>query len=456
MKTTLAEFLQLGLGLLILLVVNAGLVACETALVKLRYSDGAAIDLPRIRSRKRLVYMMDKAAGIAPVIRFGIVAATIGLGGLLFPLLSLGLMQIPLLDVAPGRTIAAILGFVIAVTLIRLLGFLAPRALALAYPEQTLRWSSWFVLAVVAIIKPWFDFLQRLISRLLKALNLPVSLDFNVLDVEVQLKALSGGRLQQSTPYLRGLVTNTLRLRELEVSDVLLPRNQVQYLDADRPLADNLARARRTRHTRFPLCHGDLDHCVGIIHIKDVFIAQGAGAANAPATDERAVAIDERAVDLMQLRRKLVIFRASTPVETALQTLLEHKVHMALVRDDFGGTLGVITLDSILEEIVGEIIDEFDTPVQAPIVRYADNRYRIEGLTPIHDVESALNIVIDSGEVSTFGGLVSERLGRIPQQGETLLLEDLGLSVTADSVDERRLISALVEIRRQPSEANEV
>lgn len=230
----------------------------------------------------------------------------------------------------------------------------------------------------------------------------------------------------------------------------------MQYLDADRPLADNLARARRTRHTRFPLCHGDLDHCVGIIHIKDVFIAQGAGAANAPATDERAVAIDERAVDLMQLRRKLVIFRASTPVETALQTLLEHKVHMALVRDDFGGTLGVITLDSILEEIVGEIIDEFDTPVQAPIVRYADNRYRIEGLTPIHDVESALNIVIDSGEVSTFGGLVSERLGRIPQQGETLLLEDLGLSVTADSVDERRLISALVEIRRQPSEANEV
>lgn len=445
MKTTLTELLLLGLGLLILLIVNAALVACETALVKLRYSSAEAGALATIRQRRRLRYLTESTATVAPVVRFGIVAATTGLGGMLFPLLSIGLMQVPLLDKGPGRTIAAILGFTIAVTLIRIFGFLAPRGLALANPAQTLRWSSWVALAVVALIQPWFRSLQRLTERAFKALGIPFELGLNVLDIEVQIRALSGDKTATlPSPYLRELVTSALRLSELEVSDVLLPRNQVKYMNTELPLADNLARARRTRHTRFPLCHGNLDNCIGIIHIKDVFIAEGADSGTAPQPE----------IDLMQLRRRLLVLRTGTPVEDALQQLLKHKVHMAIVRDDFGGTLGVITLDSILEEIVGDIIDEFDTPMDAPIIRYGDNRYRIDGLTPIHDVESALNITIESEEVSTFGGLITEHLGRIPEPGEMIELPHLGLSVSADAVDERRLIRAFVKVQPKATDAD--
>lgn len=475
MKTTLFEFLLLGFGLLCLLLVNAALVACEAALIKLRYSSAeVAAKLEPVRRRKRLAYLINHADTTAPVIRFGIVAATVGLGGVIFPLLSLGLMQIPLLDIGPGRTIAAILGFVIAVTLIRLLGFTMPRALALSRPARALRWASWVAIAVVAVVQPWFRFLRRLTARLFTAVNLPFELDMNVLDVEVQIRALAGNRLPRSSPYLREVLSNTLRLSSLEVSDILLPRNQVQYLDADLPLADNLARARRARHTRFPLCHGSLDRCIGIIHIKDVFLAAGAaresqtaqgnhatqagqaGAGTAdtsPHTTESEAAFHARLqraglahIDLMQLYRKLVVLRANTPVEEALQQLLRHKVHMALVRDDFGGALGVITLDSILEEIVGDIVDEFDTPEDSPIAPLGDNKYRVDGLTPIHDLEDTLQITIDSEEVSTFGGLVSEHLGRIPEAGEVIELPHLSMTVTADKVNERRLISAFVEI----------
>lgn len=474
MKTTLAEFLLLGCGLVFLLIINAALVACEAALIKLRYSSPeVAATLEPVRRRRRLDYLIRNADTTAPVIRFGIVAATIGLGGVTFPLLSLALMQIPLLDVAPGRTIAAILGFVIAVSLIRLLGFTMPRALSLSRPARALRWTSWVALGVVAVVQPWFRFVRRLAARVFTALHLPYELDMNVLDVEVQIRALAGDKLPQSGPYLRGLVTNTVRLAGLEVSDILLPRNQVQYMDANLPLADNLARARRTRHTRFPLCRGTLDNCIGIIHIKDVFLAETAAlygttsvspdkpadtrtprSAHTAHTAHNVPQANRPQIDLMQLHRRLVTFRANTKVEDALQALLKHKVHMALVRDDFGGTLGVITLDSILEEIVGEIVDEFDTPMDAAIIRYGDNKYRIDGLTPIHDVESALHIVIDSEEVSTFGGLVSEHLGRIPEAGEVIELPHLNLTVTADTVDERRLIAAFVQITPSASGGN--
>lgn len=463
MKTTLFEFLLLGFGLLFLLVVNAALVACEAALIKLRYSSPEiAARLEPVRRRKRLDYLINHADTTAPVIRFGIVAATVGLGGVIFPLLSLALMQIPLLDAGPGRTVAAILGFVIAVTLIRLLGFTMPRALALSRPARALRWASWVALAVVAIVQPWFRFLRRLTARLFTALNLPFELDMNVLDVEVQIRALAGNRLPRSSPYLREVLNNTLKLSTLEASDILLPRNQVQYMDADLPLADNLARARRTRHTRFPLCRGSLDRCIGIIHIKDVFLAAGAAQDKSPASEstphhEAFDACLQSAslapIDLLQLHRKLIVFRANTAVEDALQQLLRHKVHMALVRDDFGGALGVITLDSILEEIVGDIADEFDTPEDAPIVSFGDNKYRVDGLTPIHDLEDTLQITIDSEEVSTFGGLISEYLGRIPEAGEVIELPHLSMTVIADDVDERRLISAFVEI--SPVEAED-
>lgn len=508
MKTTLAEFLLLGCGLVFLLFINASLVACEAALIKLRYSSPEiAATLEPVRRRRRLDYLIRNADTTAPVIRFGIVAATIGLGGVIFPLLSLGLMQIPLLDVAPGRTVAAILGFVIAVSLIRLLGFTMPRALSLSRPAPTLRWTSWIALAVVVVVQPWFRFLRRLTARLFTALHLPYQLDMNVLDVDVQIRALAGNNLPQTDPYLRGLVTNTIRLGGLEVSDILLPRNQVQCMDASLPLADNLARARSSRHTRFPLCRGTLDNCIGIIHIKDVFLAEAEAkqaatdnadksapptnadkSGNAVTTSDKLVTPPDKfanadvpadnaanstadvrdtaagqeppapgntgsnAIDLMQLHRKLIVFRPHTKVEDALQALLRHKVHMALVRDAFGGTLGVITLDSILEEIVGEIVDEFDTPTDAPISRYATNKYRIDGLTPIHDVETALNITIDSEEVSTLGGLVSEYLGRIPEAGERIELPHLGLTLTADTVDERRLITALVEVKQRTEE----
>jgi magnesium and cobalt transporter len=129
-------------------------------------------------------------------------------------------------------------------------------------------------------------------------------------------------------------------------------------------------------------------------------------------------------------------------LEEALQRMLRAKFHMALVSDQFGGVLGVITLEGILEELVGDIQDEFDSE-EAPIVALrSPGVFRISGLTPLHELEEQFNLQIDNDEVSTFGGLITAELGCIPKRGERL--SAYGLQIEITDVDDRRIISTLV------------
>ena len=146
--------------------------------------------------------------------------------------------------------------------------------------------------------------------------------------------------------------------------------------------------------------------------------------------------------DLTKLKRTVATFELETPLEEALERMLRARFHMALVVGDFGEVVGVITLESILEELVGEIQDEFDREEAQIRVLRTPNTFRIFGSTPIHDVEETLGVKIEREEVSTFSGLITGELGRIPERGETLTIA--GMQIVVDHVDERRVISARV------------
>ncbi|MGE9296829.1 MAG: hemolysin family protein, partial [Puniceicoccales bacterium] len=322
----------------------------------------------------------------------------------------------------------AILAFVVAASVISLFGFLVPRGYALSNPPRALRLTSWFVIGIVACTLPWFKLQRSLARRLFLVLGLRFEHDFNILDFEVQIRALAEDQ-QPPTPYVRKMLRNALRLRDLEVSDVLLPRNQVQFFNLEQDLKENLALARETGHTRFPLCEGDLDRCSGLIHIKDLF--------------RQPNKLEE--TELRAIRRKIERFPSTMRLEEALQRMLAQKVHMALVSDEFGGALGVVTLETILEELVGEIEDEFDTPESEELTQTGPDEYLVDGLMAIHDLEEELSVEIETDEVSTVGGLITSELGRIPQINETIPLEQWGLEFTVKEVDERRVLSASVK-----------
>lgn len=427
MNTTFPEFLVLGGFLIGLLLINALLVACEISLVKLRYADPDEFDLAELRRRKRVAYLLNRADWAAPVIRFGIMAVTIALGLVLFPMLGYLMGQIVYFQSQPGASIKAFIAFAVAASVVSLFGYLMPRGFALSNPTRAIRLTSWVVMGIVVVVLPWFKLLRGIARKLFVPLGLHFEHDFNVLDFEVQIRALAEDE-EPPSPYQRKLLRNSLRLRDLEVSDVLLPRNQVQLFNLQSSVADNLALAKQTGHTRFPLCDGDLDRCVGLVHIKDIFRQTG----------------DLAKLDLRKIARKIERFTGDTQLEEALQRMLAQKVHMALVSDEFGGALGVVTLETILEELVGDIEDEFDLPETQELQQTGPDEYLVDGLMAIHDLEEELNVEIDTTDASTIGGLITNELGRIPETNETVTMDQYGLEITIKEVDERRVLTASV------------
>jgi CBS domain containing-hemolysin-like protein len=163
------------------------------------------------------------------------------------------------------------------------------------------------------------------------------------------------------------------------------------------------------------------------MHIKDIFRAKE----------------EVLSLKFKKLARPVVYVRADDHLESVLEKLLEARLHMALVRDDFGGTVGLITIENIVEELVGNIQDEFDSEAEQ-IEEINEDEFIVDGLTPIHDVEEKLNIEIEEEDVSTIGGLITSELGRIPEVGQTVRLGNLELE--AVEVDEKRVLSARVRV----------
>jgi CBS domain containing-hemolysin-like protein len=255
--------------------------------------------------------------------------------------------------------------------------------------------------------------------------------------LRAEIEALDDETNEEMSSGIRQIVGNTLQLRNLDAQDILMPRNQIQVLELNDPIEKNLALAKSSGHTRFPLCDGDLDHCVGIVHIKDVFRQMAEG----------------KEVKLEDIKRDFSTFSPEVPLIEVLQKMLRGRLHMALVRDEFGGAIGVVTLEDALEEVVGEIKDEFDAGEEDPIRKRDDDSFFIAGLAQTHDVEEILGIKFGNDEVSTFGGWITMALGRIPQTGESFLLSNL--EITVEKAEDGRVIETSVKpIDPEPNEHN--
>jgi CBS domain containing-hemolysin-like protein len=423
---TLSEILVTILVVSALLSVNALFVATEFSLVKLRFTRFEEDTLDRARKSPMIAGMLDHMGSTIKVVRLGVTACTIGLGFVLVPL-TLDLLRAT--GVAWGQwevRAALAVSFALAVALHFILGELVPRALALQFPVRTLRITSWPVRITRILTSPFLNILGWGSDLLLRVFRLNSRLDLNLIDVEAQIRSLvSDG--DEMPPLAEKMLHNVIDLRKRVAQDILLPRNQIQFLDLEDEVEINIELARTTGHTRFPLCEGDLDRCIGVVHIKDIF--------------RSTVPYDQ--VDFRKIRREILRFPAQEPLEIVLQRFLRQKSHFALVTDEFGGTVGAITLEDILEELVGEIQDEFDRE-EALIRPLGDERFYVDGLAPVHDVSSEIGVPIEVEDVSTFGGLITSELGKIPSAEETFVLGRLEIKVLR--VDEKRVLDTEVTV----------
>ena len=239
---------------------------------------------------------------------------------------------------------------------------------------------------------------------------------------------------QEVSPLGKELLINALDLRRRVVRDIMTPRGEVVYLDIDEPFETNLGKAKLSRHTRFPLCKAYLDNPIGLVHIKDLLSA-----------------VSDDHHDLLAIKREMLVVPEMMPLERLLTTFLARQAHLAIVVDEFGGTAGIVTLDNVLAEIVGEIRDEFDAE-QSEFKRLNPDEFEVEGVLGLYELNDLTELDLSNAEVSTVGGYITQLLGHLPRQGEQARVGDYLVTVT--KTDGRRIDQ--LHFQRSPVEGSSV
>jgi CBS domain containing-hemolysin-like protein len=220
------------------------------------------------------------------------------------------------------------------------------------------------------------------------------------------------------------IVLNALALNDRYVRDVMTPRKDVISLDVDDSFSANLRKAIDCKHTRFPIVEGHLDHSVGLVHIKDMLrMMQEPG--NGPDKD------------LRKIKRDLLLVPEMMPLDKLLRQFLAKHAHLALAVDEYGGAVGIVTLDNVVEEIVGDIQDEFDTAEKPEFRRINDDEFEVEGTLNLYELNDLTDLDLESDEVTTVGGYVTHALGHFPKVGEKMRIGPY--EVTTTKVEARRV-----------------
>ncbi len=244
------------------------------------------------------------------------------------------------------------------------------------------------------------------------------------------------------------IVDQALAFKSLRVDDVMTPRADIVAVEISSPFEDLLARFLEAEHTRMPIYRETLDDPVGQVHVKDVFKML---------VDDRIKPAPDEQV-LGRLRREILYVPGSMRAADLLLKMQASRIHMALVIDEFGGTDGVVTLEDLIEAVVGEIDDEHDEAVPAQIVARAGGVFEADGRAPLEELEEALGEALTPGEldedIDTVGGLVSALAGRVPQRGE-VIAHPAGLDFEITDADPRRVKRLRIR-RMEPDPAQAV
>ncbi len=223
-------------------------------------------------------------------------------------------------------------------------------------------------------------------------------------------------KLEEIEPEEREMIAGIIEMGERTARDLMIPRPDVIAIEVSAPLDQALDIATKYGHSRLPVYEGDIDHLVGILHVKDLIPVL-----RHPDGD----------IPLRQLLRPVHYVPDTAKADDLLRELLGNRVHMAAVVDEYGGTVGIVTIEDALEEIVGEIRDEYDQAEEPEFVRLSEDEVVFNGRVPIAEVNDILGIKLPTEESDTLGGLVYTRLGRMPRTGDQVDVDSVELKVTA-------------------------
>jgi len=397
----------------VLLLVNAFFVAAEYAFVRVRGTQlQELIEVGSARARKAMRILLSLDSYIS-AIQLGVTFAALGIGLVGEP--AVARVIEPAFEPLGAPVLVSVLSFLIAFTLVTyatvVLAELAPKYLALERALELALWTAYPLDLFHSLMRPFINVINGSAFGVLRLFGVRPGVEAQVHSAE-ELRMLvaastKNGILQESE---RILVGNALDFAETLVRQVMVPRTEIVAIPDDSTVEGVVQLLRQSPFTRLPVYREDLDHIVGVVHVKDVV---GAGPARA----------------VSELMRKPLYLPETAHLDRALAQFRRERVQLAIVIDEFGGTAGLVTLEDVIEELVGEVQDEFDR--EAPMLREESGVYLINGLMTLPDVRDRLGLDLADEPYDTVGGMIFGRLGRLAQVGDSVDVEGYRFTVTA-------------------------
>lgn len=409
------------LAVFALVLLNGFFVAAEFALVSVRKSRIDQLVLTgsvRARLVQRALGQLDTYIAAT---QLGITMASLALGFVAEPaiakLLDPLFQQIPFLQgegaVISPHTVALVFALAIATALHIVFGELAPKSIALQRADITALWVTGPLDLFLKVFRPAISLLNGVGNAVVRLIGLqPAGEHGNVHSVaELELLVQSSRKAGLLEEQQERMVAGVFDFSERRASRVMTPRTELDAVPVTIGLAELAHRAANGRHTRLPVYEGDLDHIVGAVHAKDVLRVLEQG-------------VDPHApFDTRALTRAVPFVPETMPLDELMAELRRQKTHLAVVIDEFGGTAGMVTLEDLLEEIVGNVEDEFDPP-REPVELPPDGTISLDGLLPVEEVIECFTLPIEEPFYDTIGGYVFGQLGRVVEIGDEVPLPD--------------------------------
>jgi magnesium and cobalt exporter, CNNM family len=423
----------LGVALLILL--NAFFVAGEYSLVTVRRTRMKELADEGSRTARSVLSITSDPPHFIAAMQLGVTLTSLGIGALGERVLS------DLFDEWLATVLAVLLAFLIITFLHVVVGELVPKGVALSYSERVALGVSAPVRLFFFVFKPLIWVLQHSSELAQRAIGIDPSFHEGVAHSEAELKML----LEVSTEHgeieldEREMLYKVFDFAEKEVADVMVPRPDVAGLSVDLGPDEAMAAMLESPYTRYPVYRESLDQIVGIVHVRDLIASLHNGTAGA--------------TPLAELGRPPYVVPENKDLGALLAEFRKANQHMAVVVDEYGATAGIVTLEDLLEEIVGDIEDEFDLPDES-VERVDDTRVRISGSFTIDDFNEEFGTELDDEDFHTVAGYVFGHLGRAAAAGDEI--RDNGLHFTVLETSGSRILRLEVEfLETEPAAPDE-
>jgi magnesium and cobalt exporter, CNNM family len=414
-----------------LLLLNAFFVAAEYALVTVRRTRLREMAEAGNRRARLVLVLTEQPSRFIAAMQLGVTVTSLGIG-------ALGEQALErVFDPVMATVIAVVISLLLLTFFHVVIGELVPKGVALKYAEQTALIVAAPVRMFFFVFKPLIWFLQRSSEFVLRALGLEPPGAEGAVYSEAELKQLLErstveGELEEEE---QEMLYKVFDFADTEAHDVMVPRPEVVAISIDLPVEECLAAVVDSPFTRYPVYRGSLDEIVGLLHVRDLFSAM----------------VDRglKAIDLEEILRPAFVVPETKDLAALLADFRRSQQHMAIVVDEYGAMQGIVTLEDLVEEIVGEIEDEFDLPDES-VERVNETTIRVDGTFPIDDFNEQFKTELPQEDYHTLAGLVFGELGRAPVAGDEVRYDGMRFRVL--EIEGTRIGRLEVEFGPEPEE----